>query len=189
MDFLKLIKNRRTVRKFKAEAVDTVILEELVDIARISPSAANLQSLKYAIITDEKTRLELYPFIKYAGYTPEWKMPFEITPTSFIAVFNDTSIRPSDKSEVDAGIALMALTLGAEDKGLASCIIGSVNRQRAMEILEIGEGLDLLYLIGIGHPDQSNTLVESEERVKYSLDGKGGFNVPKRELDEIIIKR
>jgi nitroreductase len=58
MDFSMLIKNRRTVRKFKAEAVDTAILEELVDIARVSPSAANLQSLKYAIITDEKTRLQ-----------------------------------------------------------------------------------------------------------------------------------
>ena len=189
MNFNELIKKRRTIRKFKALPVEYDTLIKLIDIARVSPSAANLQSLKYAVITDEKTRLELYPFIKYAGYTPEWEMPFEITPTSFIAVINDTEIRPNEKSEVDAGISLMALTLAAEDEGLGSCIIASVNREEAAKILNLDEKLHILYLIGIGHPDQTNALVDVEERVKYTLDGCGNFNVPKRSLEEIIIKR
>ena len=189
MNFNELIKKRRTIRKFKALPVDESIILKLIDISRVSPSAANLQSLKYAVITDKKERLELYPHIKYAGYTPEWEMPFEITPTAFIAVINDTSIRASEKSEVDAGISLMALTLAAEDEGLGSCIIASVNRAEVKRLLGLDDTLDVMYLIGIGHPDQTNSLVKSEERVKYTLDGKGGFSVPKRTLDEIIIKR
>ena len=189
MEFNELIKKRRTIRKFKAMPIEEDTLLSLIDIARVSPSAANLQSLKYCVITDEKTRLELYPFIKYAGYTPEWEMPFEITPTAFIALINDTDIRPDEKSEVDAGISLMALSLACEDIGLGSCIIASVNRDEASKILGLDEKHHILYLIGIGYPDQTNILVDVEEKVKYTLDENGSFNVPKRPLEEIIIKR
>lgn len=189
MDFKELIKNRRTVRKFKNIPVDENTLLNLIDTARVSPSAANLQSLKYTIVTDEKTRLELYHFIKYAGYTPEWEMPFEITPTAFIVLLNDTEIRSNEKSEVDAGISLMALSLACENVGLGSCIIGSVNRGEVSKILGLDEKYHILYLIGIGYPDQTNTLVDAEERVKYTLDDNGNFNVPKRTLEEIVIKR
>ena len=188
MDFKELIKNRRTIRKFKNAPVDEKTLLNLIDTARVSPSAANLQSLKYAVITDEKTRFEMYPFIKYAGYTPEWKTPFEIAPTAFIVLLNDTEIRSNEKSEVDAGISLMALSLACENEGLGSCIIGSVNREEVSKILGIEEKYHILYLIGIGHPDQTNSLVESDEKVKYTLDGKDNFNVPKRTLDDIIVR-
>lgn len=188
MEFNEIIKKRRTLRKFKALPIEESILLKLIDTARVSPSAANLQSLKYAVITDEKTRFEMYPFIKYAGYTPEWETPFEITPTSFIAVINDTEIRSNEKSEVDAGISLMALSLACEDEGLGSCIIGSVNRNEVSRILGLDEKYHILYLIGIGHPDQTNTLVKSDEKVKYTLDGNGGFNVPKRTLEDIIVR-
>ena len=120
MDIYKLLETRRTVRKFKNVSVDRVLLEKFVDTARLAPSAANLQSIKYAIITDSGLRREIFPYIKYAGYTPEWKNSFEITPTSFIALLNDNDIRPSGKAEVDAGIALMSLTVTAEAEGLAS---------------------------------------------------------------------
>lgn len=188
MDIYKLLETRRTVRKFKNEPVREELLIKFIDMARIAPSAANLQSLKYKVITDEKTRREMFPYIKYAGYTPEWENRFEITPTSFIAVLNDSEIRPAEKAEVDAGISLMSLTLTSEAEGLASCIIGSVNRTQVKKLLAIPETLDILYLIGIGHPDQMNVLTESDEKVKYKLDGDGNFAVPKRALDEIIVR-
>jgi nitroreductase len=189
MNIYDLVSKRRTIRSFKEKSVDEKLIIRLIDAARLSPSAANLQSLKYAFVTDEKTRLEMYPYIKYAGYTPEWEYPFEITPTAFIVLLNDSCIRPKEKSEVDAGIALMALSLCAEGEGLGSCIIASVNRAEVKQLLGLDENLDILYLIGIGYPNQINKLVESEEKVKYSLDGKGNFNVPKRPLEEIIVTR
>ncbi len=188
MDIYKLLQDRRTVRKFKNEPVDKSLLIKFVDMARIAPSAANLQSIKYAIVTDEVTRREIFPYIKYAGYTPEWVNTFDITPTSFIVLLNDTEVRPTTKAEVDAGISLMSLTLTAEAEGLASCIIGSVNRAKVKEILALSEKLDILYLIGIGHPAQTNRLSDSEEKVKYKLDEDGNFAVPKRTLDEILVR-
>ena len=188
MDIYTLLKSRRTARKFKNKPVPYEMLEKFVDTSRLAPSAANLQSLKYKIVTEEKIRREMFPHIRYAGYTPEWENSFEITPASFIVLLNDTAIRPTEKAEVDAGIALMSLTLTAEAEGLASCIIGSVNRAETKKILSLPDTLDILYLIGIGYPDQSNYLCESDEKVKYKLDGKGNFAVPKRTLDDILVR-
>ena len=188
MDIYKLLEGRRTVRRFKNKPVSEELLVKFVDMARRAPSAANLQSLKYKIITDEALRREMFPYIKYAGYIPEWESSFETTPTSFIVLLNDTEIRPTEKSEVDAGISLMSLTLTAEAEGLASCIIGSVNRTQVKKLLAIPETLDILYLIGIGHPAQMNALAESDEKVKYKLNDDGNFAVPKRLLDEIIVR-
>lgn len=188
MKIEELLKNRRTVRRFLNKPVEEEILTKFIDLARLSPSGANLQSLKYAAVTDKETRLAMFPHIKYAGYTPEWENNFEATPPSFILLFNDTRYRESAKSEADAGIALMALTLLAQEHSLASCIIGAVNRQAVTQILKTDSYLDLLYLIGIGYPDQNNYLYDSEDKVKYALDENKNFKVPKRSLEEITVR-
>ena len=188
MDIFKLLGERRTVRRFKNKPIEDELLVKFIDTARLSPSAANLQSLKYLPITKEETRREMFPHIRYAGYTPEWENKFEITPTAFIAILNDSEIRPKEKAEVDAGISLMALSLLAESTGLGSCIIAAFNREEVKKILDFDEKLDILYLIGIGYPDQKNYLGEGEEKVKYKLDSDGNFAVPKRALDEILVR-
>ena len=51
------IKSRRTVRKFRQDAVCTEDIYDIIDAARLAPTGANLQSLKYMIVSDEKTRI------------------------------------------------------------------------------------------------------------------------------------
>ena len=50
MNVYDVIKSRRTVRRFKQEPIDRESIIEMIDAARVSPSAGNIQSLKYAII-------------------------------------------------------------------------------------------------------------------------------------------
>jgi len=49
-----LILKRRTIRKFKPKKVPRVILKKLINAARISPSAANLQFLEYLVVDNLK---------------------------------------------------------------------------------------------------------------------------------------
>jgi nitroreductase len=188
MNTSELLKSRRTSRRFKNEQVAPSILSELVDTARLSPSAANLQSLKYVCVTSITVREKMYPHVRYAGYTPEFEQTFVTSPTAFIALFNDTSIRKTEKSECDAGIALMALSILAEEKGLGSCIFGSIDREAIRDILGVGRELELMYLVGIGYPEKKSVLIDSEDKVRYKLVDSDSFGVPKRSLDEVLIK-
>jgi nitroreductase len=69
----------------------------MIDCARVAPYGANLQPLKFKIVTDEGVRRKMFEHIKYAGYIPEWNPTFEESPTAFIVVVNDTEIKPTDK--------------------------------------------------------------------------------------------
>lgn len=181
------IRERRSARSFINEGVVLEVLSSLVDGARRAPSAANLQSLKYAIVADDGLCRELFPALKFAGYTPEWNPTLDERPRGLIVVLNDMAIRPSAKSECDAGIAMMSISLEAHELGLGSCIFGSINREMIREVLEIGAELDILYVIGLGYYKTENAAYDSSQTVKYHRDEMGNFIVPKRPLDDIIV--
>ena len=73
-----LIKKNRTYRRFCQEVkVENNVLEELIDLARLSSSGANLQSLKY-VLSNEKDKNELiFQHLKWAGYLIDWNGPEE----------------------------------------------------------------------------------------------------------------
>ncbi|MCI9177577.1 MAG: nitroreductase [Clostridia bacterium] len=53
MELKEVIKNRRSIRKYKEEGVSKEILEELVECARLAPSAKNRQPWKFLIVKEE----------------------------------------------------------------------------------------------------------------------------------------
>ena len=181
---------RRTIRKFKNEAIDKKLIIDIINGARVSPSAGNMQSLKYSIIDSEEERKAMFPLIKYAGYINDWNPDFSETPASFIAVLNDTDIRKAGAlTECDCGIAMMAISLMAVEKGLDTCILGAIDRKRIAEVLNINSKYELMYLIGIGKSDQKSEQYDCSDNVKYTMDTDGNFNVPKRTLNDVIIDR
>lgn len=188
MDICTALKNRRSVRSFKNEPIEREKLVKMIDLARLSPSGANLQSLKYMIITEEDVRRELFPFIAYAGYTPEWNPEFCQTPTAFIAVFNDTTIRPTaEMAQCDCGIAMMSITLAAYEMGIDSCLLGAIKREEIVKVLGTGEDYNLMYMIGLGISNQDNSFFESKDEVKYIMNEEKNFLVPKRPLEDVLL--
>jgi len=68
-----LILNNRSYRRFFEEkAVELETLKELVDLARLSASAANLQSLKYLLSSDLKRNALIFPNLAWAAYLKDW---------------------------------------------------------------------------------------------------------------------
>ena len=59
MDAIAMIKDRRSVRKFKDEKVDREVIREIVDIAKWAPSWVNYQIARYTIVDDESIIKEL----------------------------------------------------------------------------------------------------------------------------------
>jgi len=184
-----LIRKNRSYRRFYEDfIIKRNTLEELVDLARLSASAANRQPLKY-ILSCEKNKNDLiFPTLTWAGYLKDWPGPAEgEKPSAYIIMLNDTEI--SKNYWCDPGIAAQSILLGATEKGLGGCIFGSVKREELRCALKIGERYDILYVLAIGKPREKVVFetVGPEGDIKYWRDEQGVHHVPKRPLEEIII--
>ncbi len=188
MEVSKTLLKRRTIRKFSQEKLNANDLNQLLEYARLAAYPANLQPLKFAVITDDKMLENIFPLTKWAAYLPETGTPTETErPVAYIAVFGDKEIKTS--FEVEAGAAITSMMLGAFDKGIASCWLGAIDRPNLMDIFALNkEKFDLLYLLALGYPAQESNISEMKDSVKYFETSDGKILVPKRSLEEIIIK-
>lgn len=80
------------------------------------------------------------------------------------------------------------LTLAAAERGIGSCIIGSVTDDKMREILSYDERYTCSLVIAFGYPKIESTIKEIAlgEDQSYYLDGDGNYVVPKYKLDDIV---
>ena len=163
-------------------------LRGLVNLARLSPSAANLQPLKYVLRCELKTNDEIFRHLKWAGYLKEWTGPAEgERPAAYIVILGDTKI--SGSIDCDHGIAAQTIMLGAAEMGLGGCIIGSVDRKALSTSLGLLEQYEILLVLALGKPKERVEITEIEQggEVRYYRDNVGMHHVPKRKLDDLIV--
>ena len=157
-----------------------------MEYARFTPTGANLQPLKYAIIDGELAK-EVFPLTKWSGYHPEDAPTEAEQPPCYIAILGDNEIKANGQFETDAGAAGTVICLAAEELGLSTCWLGSIKRNEIKELLKLSEKYSLLYLIAVGYSDQKADFVDSDEDVKYFMK-EDVLTVPKRTKDGILIE-
>jgi nitroreductase len=190
MDLRQLIEKTRTVRRFdESHTVTSETLVSLVDLARLSASGANRQPLKYILVTEPAQRELVYPCLAWAGYLANWEGPAAgERPSAYIIILGDKEI--SDSFGVDHGIASQSIMLGATGEGLAGCIIASVKKERLRSALEIPRDYEILLVLALGKAAEEVVLeAAADNDIKYWRDEKGVHHVPKRAIDEIILRR
>ena len=179
------ITNRRTIRKYTRKDVPEKVLLNCVDAARLSPSSANRQPLKYVIVTDQGLLKEVFRMLSWAGYLPDYQPSEEEMPRAYIVILLDKNIR-RDYGH-DAGIAAMSISMVAFDEGLGSCILGAVNREKLRKILNIPDGLDVVLVVALGYPAENPVVDKVKDGdTKYWLDENRVLHVPKRDLENIV---
>ena len=88
----------------------------------------------------------------------------------------------------DDGIAAQSMLLTAVEGGFGGCIIGSVQRERLRDILDIPEQYKIIQVLALGKPAEEVVIDEMVNGdIKYWRDEKGVHHVPKRGLDELIV--
>ena len=184
-----LVQINRSCRRFHEDhEVGLETLKELVNLARMSASGANLQPLKYILSSDSKTNADIFSCLAWAGYLKDWPGPGEgERPAAYIVVLGDTSI--TQDVGCDHGIAAQTIMLGAREKGLAGCMLGSVNRKLLRDLLNIPEHLKILLVLAIGKPKEQIVLetLEPDGSIRYWRDSAGVHHVPKRKLEDIVV--
>jgi nitroreductase len=182
-----ILKNRSYRRFYQDKSISEEELMELVDLARLSPSARNAQPLKYILSNTPEKNNSIFKYLSWAGYLMNWPGPEEgERPSAYIIMLNDTAISSNFYS--DNGIAAQSILLGAVEKGYGGCIIGSVERTQLQRELDIPSQYKILQVIALGVPKEEVVIEEMDEDYKYWRDMKEVHHVPKRSLIDIIIK-
>jgi nitroreductase len=199
MDIIDLIKTRRSVRRFSQEKLDRDFLVELVEAARCAPAAANVQSLEYIIVDEPKVCGELFSAFKWAWHIRPKRNPTpNQRPTAYIVVLVNTEIKK--ESSVDAAAAIENILLAAWGKGVASCWMGAIDREKIAQVLNINEKYYIDSVVALGKPaekpvmedaateDLNATLRSSDSlrSTRYYLDKEDVLHIPKRPLKKIL---
>lgn len=183
-----IVKNRSYRRFYQDQAISVNTLRELVDLARISASASNAQPLKYRLVCEAESNAQVFSQLAWAGYLKDWPGPAEgERPAAYIIILGDTEIR--QVFGVDPGIAAQSILLGATERGLGGCILGSVKKEPLRAALRIPERYEILYVVALGSPREQVVLEEvgPDGSIQYWRDADDIHHVPKRSLDEIIL--
>ena len=183
-----VLKNRSYRRFYQDTPVSIDTLRELVDLARLSASASNKQPLKYILSCDPQRNALVFQNLAWAGYLKSWPGPEEgERPSAYIIILGDKTITQS--FGCDHGIAAQSILLGATEKGLGGCIIGSVRKGDLSQALAIPAEYEILLVIALGKPRETVVLdtVGAGGDIKYWRDEQGVHHVPKRSLAEIVV--
>lgn len=184
-----LIISNRSCRRFdEGFMVERRTLEELVDLARLSASAANLQPLKYILSCEHEKNARIFRHLAWAAYLKDWGGPAPgERPCAYIIILGDTAI--SSTFGCDHGIAAQSILLGAREKGLAGCMIGLIKREELRKTLAIPAPYEILLVIALGKPREQVVIEEAGPKgdIKYWRDSAGVHHVPKRSLKDLIV--
>lgn len=181
----------RSVRVFdETVKADVQTLEDFVDCARLTPSAANRQPLKYKICCDRDIVSRIQPLTRWAGYIKERELPpKDKCPTAFIVICHDSSVcAESPFSHMDVGIAAQTINLAARERGFGTCMIGSFDKDKLAGLIDIPESCTPVLVIAVGAPGEYPAVCPVKDGdIKYFRDAEDKHFVPKRSLEEVLL--
>lgn len=184
-----LVKKNRSYRRFFEDVpISRSTLLNLIDLARLSPSGANRQPLKYYLSYEKAQNDKIFPSLAWAGYLKDWQGPEPgERPSAYIVIVENESYKAAHQADI--GIAAQTILLGAVEAGLGGCMIGSIQKNKLQEALAIPETQNILLVIALGKPKETVVIDEMtpDGDVKYWRDEAQVHHVPKRRLPEMIM--
>jgi nitroreductase len=157
-DFMEIIKGRRSVRKYEDKAVPEAMLNQILDSVKWAPSWANTQCWEVIVIKDPALKEKVQGII--GPKNPATKAIVAAPVLLALCGKRDTSgyynnqatTKFGDWLMFDLGLATQNICLTAHQLGLGTVIVGLFDHNKAMEILNVPEGYELVTLIPLGYP-------------------------------------
>ncbi len=183
-----LIKKCRSYRRFDAKKkIDEGKLRSFVESARYTPSAANLQRLRYALFTDNENCAKIFGALRFAAYLKDWGGPLpEERPVAYVVIASEKELDVN--LAIDLGISSEAILLTAAEEGVGGCIFRSFDPDVIKPILP-SESFVIHEVIALGYPSETVLIADSPGGdIKYYRDAEDRHIVPKLPLDTLIIR-
>ena len=193
MDFHDLTLGARTCRRYQGNRrLEEGTLGWLVDCARLSPSAGNMQPLRYLAVSSPEKCREFYPALAWAAYLKEWPGPEEAErPTGYIVILmlKTAGDKIPPNTMIDVGIAAQSIQLAAWSKGIGACMFRSFSSKAIAEALPVPDDYEIALVISLGYALEERRIapVGQDESIRYYRDEKGVHFVPKRDLKDLLL--
>ncbi|WP_347491201.1 nitroreductase family protein [Desulfoscipio sp. XC116] len=184
MEFMEVIRKRRSIRKYKPEPVPDEYIHEILEAARLAPSGTNLQPWRFVLVKSAEKRQQLAEHtLKFVTSAPvvvaccidltAYKhTPQRIKELVEAGAFTGTDLENISGDEymkrrqamdekalrayasTNCAIAIEHLILRATDLGLGTCWIMMFKQSGVRRVLELGENIQVVALVPLGYADQ-----------------------------------
>lgn len=179
MEFLDIIKKRRSVRFYENQSIDEGSIKKMIDAARWAPSGHRVYSRKMVVVQREdvikgikavspglhgnpSTLIILCRDKKRMGEAIHKWVPTGKESEDFYKMMPDDQIREGnirnsveELSVMDIAISAQNICLVATALGIGSCLVGHFDRDAIRRLLDLSENFDIRLLVSLGYPDKS----------------------------------
>lgn len=148
MDYFELIKNRRSVRGYKADEVEPEKLDKLLEAARLAPTAANRQAFRLVVLKTKGREEKLKKV-----YPKDWFTQAPLV-LCVCAVRGSGWVRSKDSKDffdIDAAIVMDHIILAATALGLGTCWIGAFDADEAKKLIGLEDFIEPVLLTPLGY--------------------------------------
>ena len=164
MNAKECLETRRSIRKYKSDAIPADLLYEIVETAKYAPSWKNTQIARYHVVTNpvlkEKIANECV-----CGFTFNTKTLLQSPAIVIISYVTKRcgyerdgsfTTNKGDRWEMfNAGVATQTFCLAAHEKGIGTCIMGIFDDEKISEVLNLPEDQIVGAVIAAGYPDEA----------------------------------
>jgi len=150
MDILKIIKTRRTVRKFKHKDVGKEIVDEVLEAGRWAPSGLNNQPWKFMVLGKE-AKDSLAERTKYSHIVKR-------ADKLILVFFDKKDSYNRDKDLMAIGACIQNMLISIHSSGLGACWLGEILNQKSQvhKLLKTPKNLELAAVLALGYPLNSS---------------------------------
>ncbi len=151
------ILNRRSVRRFRKDTIPADILEKILAAGNAAPSAGNLKSREFIVLTTQEEIDSVLSYI-FSARIMEQKSYFRNAAALVLMCANPARSKQKYKrgrlyATQDATLAGQNMLLMATALGLGSCWIGQVKEKKLMKTFNIPEELRIIGIVAIGYKE------------------------------------
>lgn len=152
MDFKALAQKRESCRDYTDAVLSHEILCEILETARLAPSACNSQPWRL-IAAEGEQAAKLRSLTQYTG-----RNRFTDKVSTFVVICETKAVLKAGVDEdeqkfaqMDIGIMTATLTLAAADKGVASCILGCFDEEGVKQLFSIPDDIRVRLVVALGY--------------------------------------
>ena len=170
MNFIELVKKKRSIRKYLQKSVDRSEILKCVEAARHAPSAEHVQPWRYLIIDDpdilkkaaDSAFTGIYKFTRFASKAPV--LVLILAELDILANRFGKQIQGTQYYLIDIGISGEHFVLQAAELGIGTCWIGWFNEKKLRKAINIPKKYKIVSLISMGYFDKKHELKEKHRK-------------------------
>jgi len=177
-------RNRSYRRYYQDKKISENELMEFIALARLTPSGANRQPVRYILSYTDEMNAKVYESLRWAGYYTDWDGPEEgERPSAYIILVAPKGVNASQ----DEGIIGQTILLAAVEKGMGGCFIGNIDRPKLQKDLSLPEQYEIKLVLALGYPKETVVIDEISEDgdIKYYRDEQMVQHVPKIRVEDL----